>query len=502
MSHPMTRPMGVQFEWQAGDGEGQWETIAPGSAGPRRRLPPLARRACAVLLAVVVATATGGYLILRLRYERLCREAEFQIQSVIDVEARAYARGDRELYLAQQDRSSPGWYMQQASRLEDARDPVLRGAIEDLELHGDVARVVVLEGQPLLRRMRFYRLARLGWVHTTPQLELLGEPVQERYNALTVHYYQRDRPYIDPLLEHIARVDAEVPTHLRWASWSRTLHVYFAPEARSPFLAGTDLTVSSPWLSGIPADGQWGEAYLDDLTYHVAYALAASFVRSPGDVGLSQLQRAILDEYAAWYIHQDAAYAPILGRIIGRHGTGELPEVFFTLKEARISTLFLIRWLSLHPNVDEVAFFETLLNVEREAVLAGRRDTFLLFQEQDWVERQARFYDLIRERATIQAQGLEPWQIPIHVRSVEIDSGRALVALTEAPPQMPGILFLPSAQRTAHRAAGAYAFYRLQEDWSWQRTGLSDATFWGLAAPEAQAGTPVSTFFPSPDGES
>ena len=44
--------------------------------------------------------------------------------------------------------------------------------------------------------------------------------------------------------------------------------------------------------------------------------------------------------------------------------------------------------------------------------------------------------------------------------------------------------------------------YRLQEDWSWRRADISEAAFWGLAAPEAQTGPPPSPPVPSPDGES
>ena len=99
--------MSSQFEWQAGDDD-RWETIArvtkEDRRGWRHRVP---RWLWVGLLAILVTGATGGYAAARRRYEVASKQIAFQIQSVIDLEARAFEAGDEELFLAQQDSRIP-----------------------------------------------------------------------------------------------------------------------------------------------------------------------------------------------------------------------------------------------------------------------------------------------------------------------------------------------------------------------------------------------------------
>jgi hypothetical protein len=58
--------------------------------------------------------------------------------------------------------------------------------------------------------------------------------------------------------------------------------------------------------------------------------------------------------------------------------------------------MYLIRWRSLHPTADKTAFFQALLNIERQSVRVGRRDTFLLLQDsadRAWLNAQLAAYD-------------------------------------------------------------------------------------------------------------
>ena len=113
--------MSVQFEWQAGSDDGQWETIARAGRGPGRRW--LGRVPWWVWVIVGLVIAGGGalgYLGIRRRYKELQRQVEFQIQSVIDLEARAFAQGDADLFLDQQDFESSEWYAQQVQRVRES----------------------------------------------------------------------------------------------------------------------------------------------------------------------------------------------------------------------------------------------------------------------------------------------------------------------------------------------------------------------------------------------
>ena len=110
--------MGIQFEWRAGDDQGDWQTIAQAGRDPNRRKRRLPRWAWVVLLVVVAGLAAGGYWFLRDRYERARREIAFQIQSVVDLEALALQQQDAERLLEQQDPDAESWFYQQQRRIE------------------------------------------------------------------------------------------------------------------------------------------------------------------------------------------------------------------------------------------------------------------------------------------------------------------------------------------------------------------------------------------------
>jgi hypothetical protein len=326
-----------------------------------------------------------------------------------------------------------------------------------------------------------------------------------RSGELIVRYHERDVPHIEPLLVYLTQVAGEVSADLRYVTSASKLVVYFAPDlvgcgscldVESPPPSSTKIILPSPWLSGIPADGLWEEATLRSLRYGVAYALASNAMRADNQPGLALLQKALVDEYAAWYSQgQDAAHAPLLGRIVKRHGREVLPRVFLSLKGAHLSTLFVVRWLSLNPSADPVAYFECLLNVEREAILAGRKDTFMLFQDPGWMEEQERFYARVRSTA-------RPLLHPtVYVEEVEMVGDHALVTLREPVPLLQGLRTSelveyetmssggsPSFGALVQRPVGPFAFYRRQEgDWEWKRASRAEAAVWGIPSIRASS---------------
>jgi hypothetical protein len=264
--------MSSQFEWQAGDDD-RWETIARVTKedrhGLRRRMP---RWLWVTLLAVLAVGATGGYTVIRRRYEVASSQIAFQIQSVIDLEARAFEQGDEDLFLAQQDETSTAWYAGPVRWLGEGlpEQPwtrhgrffvppaaVLPATVEDVNLRSDVAWVQVVEGDPPVRRVRFYRQTEQGWLHTTPDPAFWGEPVEHRYgDRLAFYYHQRDQPYVEPLIEQLGQAFYEVCA-FDGCSEDGRFEILFYPEYPESELS-FDLTLPSPWLSGIPVadDGQ------------------------------------------------------------------------------------------------------------------------------------------------------------------------------------------------------------------------------------------------------
>lgn len=441
--------MRVLFDWQAGDGKGQWETIAKIE---RRTTPKIPRWTWGALLALAVTLALGGAIGLRRRHDATLDRIAFHIQSVIDLETQALAQHDIDLFLAQQDSMAPGWVAWQAKHLPrdlrrlnstlsdgctDALPQVSRtgcpingpAEVQGVELRGDTAWVEVIASQTPVRQARFYRKTDLGWVHTAPRVEFWGEPVQAQYGEVLVQCHERDLPQVEPTVEQVRSVLNDLCVTLDCPS-DRTLKVDLAVGVRADELyafAQDTLTLPSPWLTGTPIEGKWDKEHLDELTYWVAYAVISDFLRPADEGDLNPLQQALAAEYAAWYSYQDNTVAPLLRRVIERNGAEVLPDLLWALREQVSLSWLLGEWLALSPSDDKVGYFGTLLNLEREAILAERKDTLLLLQDSDptWMGIQAKDYD------RIQSGELCFCAAPAQIQRLEMDGDHAVVWLKE-----------------------------------------------------------------------
>lgn len=259
-----------QFDWQVGDDDGNWETIARESGGVRRRRIP--RWVWALVLTAILATAIGGYVTVRRHYEAASQQMTFQIQSVVDLEARVFSEGDEELFLAQQDETSVPWYADLTpwiwTRFGSASSrggaggrgrsyvppmAVLPATVEDVNLRGDIAWVQVVEGNPPVRRVRFYRQTDRGWLHTAPDLEFWQEPVEHHHGGQLVFYYhRRDQPYVDSLVEQVGDAFYRICAFAGCKADER-FEILIYPEYPAGDLS-FDLALPSPWLSGIPVE--------------------------------------------------------------------------------------------------------------------------------------------------------------------------------------------------------------------------------------------------------
>ncbi len=490
--------MPLEFQWDV-DAEGRRETIA--RVG-QRRVPRWALRLGRWLLISLAVLGTAAYGALRLRYEVARRQARSAIQDVIDAEARTFASADRAGYLAYQDSAAPSWLAVQSLRVlpgcadlrvcPDSRFPGLCSAahfswdeptdgrdalcappgtaqIEYLDLRGDRAWTITREGDPPTLRARFYRRTVAGWRHTAPDPAFWREPVQLHGRGILIRYHRRDEPYITPLLDQIRATLSELDETLRYWPVPGRLQIEFAvtTEAfQAPYVehrrAGPDtlLVLPSPWLSGIPTGREWSTSQLQRLRYWVTYAALSARAREDlyGE-GPPLLQQALLSEYGAWFLRYDPSLAPILRRVLARHGEEALPSVFLSLRGGRLLGLFLVRWLSLHPS--HPAMFETLLAIEQEALHVGQRETFLLSQDESWLAEREAFYAAVRD-------DLAGPVAPPRVASVDIagDYARVQLATTPSPP-----LDGPVQVEDGH-------VYFHQRNWDWKRTSSAAATFW------------------------
>jgi len=464
----------LEFDWHVGDGHDQQETLAH-TTRRRRRLPP--RWVWIVAAVIVVSLVAGAYVLLRQRYEEAQARIAFQIRGVVDLEALAYARGDADLFLEQQDREAQEWYQSQAIRVSekclDAAttqhraaegrersedlyrcEPVLPATVQDVELRRDTAWVEVLEGQPPVRRVRFYRQTDLGWKRTAPQVGFWGTAVEVRYGEdLVFRYHRRDRPHVQPAVDRI--VEAFNQTCATFSCPSEgPIEVNFAvdvPHLKAPELRNGLILVPSPWVAGIPPDGTEAP-YVIDYAYLAAYELASVHLQASAGRPLTPFEVAMAGEYAAWQSGPGAGRAPIIDRLVEKRGVDVLPAVFAALQDVGSLNLFMVEWLSLSANTRPSAYFETLVNLEQQALAVGRRETFLLLQDETvpgWLAAQEAFFDVSQTR-----------DLSVELAKVQaVDVSGELARVT---------LERPTALAGAHRFAplGQIVFFRRQGgDW-------------------------------------
>jgi hypothetical protein len=453
----------LEFDWRVGDDED--EILAQTSR--RRRRPPL--WICLVATIILLSVGSGAYLLLRQRYEQAQQALTFQIQSVVDLEARAYAQGDAELYLEQQDGAAEDWYQRQAARVSrlclrvpagryrrsysaERCEPVPPAKVQDVQLRGSVAWVEVLEGDPPVRRVRFFRQTDLGWKETAPRSDAWGTAVEVRYGEdLVFRYHRRDRPYVQPAVDRI--VDAFDRTCAMFSCLSDgPIEVRFAidmPRLRQPQLRDGVILLPSPWLAGIPADGSSEAPYLFDYAYVIAYELASADLRAAAGRPLTRFETAMAGEYAAWQSAGAQGRAPIVDRLIEKQGEETVAAVFASLQDVGSLNLLMVQWLGLSADEEPSAYFETLVNIEQEALAAGRKETFVLLQDEQapgWLSAQEALFDATRA-SSVRAE-------PASVQAVDVSGELARVTLERPTALADANPFVPRDQTLFFRREG------------------------------------------------
>jgi hypothetical protein len=201
--------MAVELEWRFDD-EG------PDRAPQREQRPRRARWRVWLGLgaAVTLAVGLGGSTWWRARREALAT-VEAEVQAVAQLELRALAEGDAELYLSLQDDAAPGWLEPRESRaaLEPLLLPPLPGlvataafSVENARVVGDAARVEVVRTAGLpsgeqghFRAVRFYRRGDDGrWLHTSVDRDYAGHTVIFAGERVVISSFATDAGWARP----------------------------------------------------------------------------------------------------------------------------------------------------------------------------------------------------------------------------------------------------------------------------------------------------------------
>jgi hypothetical protein len=365
--------------------------------------------------------------------------------------------------------------------------PVLLAEVEDVDLQGDVAWVTVIESLPAdptrslsereVKRARFYRRTDLGWKHTAPPEAFWRTAVRVDYGSLFVLYHKRDQSHVEYLEETIVDAFEDVCRTLTCAS-SSTLTVDFSAEP-PPFDApsieiapgpeGEDrITLSSPWLVGIPLDEGEDERLSKDLAHAVTYATAVRAIQYASKRTLTPFQRAVLDEYAAWYAYGREARLVLLRSLVEQGGWEAIPDALRLAREAT-------RWAPLPTEEAAVSYFQELLNVEREALLAGRKETFMMLQDERWQRLQEKYYWMAQENQTLIPDR------PVLVEAAQVWGDLARVQLSEP---------LPSVDKLPPQSLGNMVYMRRQSG-DWRHASALEGYTWSFPPPPTPAPEPT-----------
>jgi hypothetical protein len=394
----------THFEWLI---EEEGESYEPPIEAAYKPLRAVLCRACVALLVVLSIALLTAWVGARHRYRQAATRAATEIQDMVDLEAQVVVSCDRRRFVALQDPDAPRWVAYQVQRLDErclGYDAVpaqpyttsligLPGRVQEVTLNGDLAWTQVVTGAGHDRHVRFYRWTEQGWVQAPPDPDFWGESAVWQHGGLLVQGTARDRPYGQVLTAHMWDVAQAVCATLG-CSDDLELRVTFLPDATGqlPRISAQGLLLPSPWLTGMPANGEVAPGSLDRLTYWSAYYVASAAVDGPALGGLNPTQRAILAEYARFYTDESLDNAPILRRIVDRQGIDLLPRMLRSLPEVRALSDLLSHWLSLPTGTSDI-YYAVLLDIARDPATRTCQETFdLLLRQEDagwmeWMER-------------------------------------------------------------------------------------------------------------------
>jgi hypothetical protein len=228
--------------------------------------------------AVALAVGLGGTTWWRARREELAA-VEAEVQAVAQLELRALAEGDAELYLSLQDDAAPGWHEppEDPAALEPLLLPPLPGlvttaafSVENARVVGDAARVEVvrpagLPGREMarFRAVRFYRRGDDGrWLHTSVDRDYAGHTVIFVGERVVISSFATDAGWARPAaydLEELAVQFCKLAPRQECApvtlAFTGTLGTAGRPGGALP----------APFLVGVPDDEAARAAWRDAL---------------------------------------------------------------------------------------------------------------------------------------------------------------------------------------------------------------------------------------------
>jgi len=228
---------------------------------------------------------------------------------LLNAEAEAIRRHDRNTFEELQDPFSTGWLRLQADRYDRSEvrlavggeiiGRILRRSTRDRFV---VMRTRLTSGLETIERLESFRWANGRWLRSGPVFEVWGDTVSDQTALFHVTYRQLDAEIVRPLVPGLDRLYQRIDRDLGGADMSVPLTISIEPLAQG--LTGLpDIVVPSPWVVGVPvSDDQASGVRL--LRRQIVTAVTQSLAREQAHGELTLAQEAALTALVEWEVRR------------------------------------------------------------------------------------------------------------------------------------------------------------------------------------------------------
>jgi hypothetical protein len=297
---------GADLEWIFIDENNPWPK--PGVKAPR---PNNRRRRSIVwvtLILIVLVSAT--VLFLRHRVAQSQRQLRAEIQALIDLEARAIANGDRELYLSLKSGEDDTWFEWQQYTFDYLTQnpdawPHLR--ITDVEVVDEYAWVRAVgtskENDNPFDWVLFYRWTKDAWRHAPPDLRYWGPEREQDNGHLHFVYRDRDEPFVEPTAAELNKLlrslcdDLSCQADLQLMVHLALPYPYGRPPPSAPNVIVLPSPAALPQPTGDLSTMLSASVQSEDLAHYIAFEAAGGEKRWEST------------PHGAWLVHAAANWA-------------------------------------------------------------------------------------------------------------------------------------------------------------------------------------------------
>jgi hypothetical protein len=223
---------------------------------------------------------------------------------LLNAEAEAVRRRDKETFQALQDPNISGWTRLQLNRYDRGEawwamegEIVNRFRRPSPRDHFVIVRTRLTGPRGTIERMEGFRFANNRWLHTWPAWETWGQRIEAEIALFRIVYYERDAEFVRPLLPRLDDLYRRISADLRRRAPADRLTITISPTALG-FTGLPEIVMPSPWAAGLPSPEEGSAYLLRQIVALITHSLAWDDL--PGELALSQ--EAALSALVEWEV--------------------------------------------------------------------------------------------------------------------------------------------------------------------------------------------------------